>query len=41
MYDIKVNGTIHFVVSIERSQTEGISSYITTFMSADIVHDIG
>jgi len=41
MYDIKVNGTIYFVVSIEMSQTEGILSYITTFMSADIVHDIG
>jgi hypothetical protein len=44
MNDIKVNGTIYFVVSIERSETEGIRlilNYITTFMSTDIVHGIG
>jgi hypothetical protein len=43
MNDIKVNGTIYFVVSTERSETEGIRlilSYITTLTSTDIVHGI-
>ena len=44
MNDIKVNGTVYFVMSTERSETEGIRlilSYITTLMSTDIVHGIG
>ena len=44
MNDIKVNGTIYFVVSTERSDIEGIRlilSYITTPLSTDIVQDSG